>query len=88
MPFLDRFCIVLISGKIMDHKNSLQFPDDIEISPGAKNLIQAFLCDRYSTVSQTFGGLVEEELDPIILIPTVQYIQTSSKNLQNNNNKL
>ena len=30
----------------MDHKNSLQFPDDIEISPGAKNLIQAFLCDR------------------------------------------
>ena len=34
-------------GKIMDHKNSLQFPDDIEISPSAKNLIQAFLCDRY-----------------------------------------
>lgn len=34
----------------MDHKNSLQFPDDIEISPGAKSLIQAFLCDRYNTV--------------------------------------
>ena len=36
----------------MDHKNSLQFPVDIEISPGAKNLIQAFLCDRYAAVSK------------------------------------
>jgi hypothetical protein len=36
----------------MDHKNSLQFPDDIEISPSAKSLIQAFLCDRYSNLKQ------------------------------------
>ena len=28
------------------------------------------------------AGLVEEELEPIILIPTVQYIQTGFKNLQ------
>ncbi|CAB4002544.1 rho-associated kinase 1, partial [Paramuricea clavata] len=39
-------------SKIMDHKNSLQFPDDIEISPGAKNLIQAFLCDRTVRIGQ------------------------------------
>lgn len=34
-------------GKIMDHKNSLSFPTDIEISPEAKSLICAFLTDRY-----------------------------------------
>ena len=33
-------------GKIMGHKNSLQFPDEIEISPGAKSLICGFLIDR------------------------------------------
>jgi hypothetical protein len=44
--------LVYILGKIMDHKNSLQFPDDIEISPSAKSLIQAFLCDRYSNLKQ------------------------------------
>ena len=31
----------------MDHKNSLQFPDDIEISKDAKHLICSFLTDRY-----------------------------------------
>lgn len=30
----------------MDHKNSLQFPDDIEISKEAKHLIRSFLTDR------------------------------------------
>ena len=30
----------------MDHKNSLQFPDDIEISKDAKHLICSFLTDR------------------------------------------
>ncbi|XP_073789548.1 rho-associated protein kinase 2-like isoform X1 [Danio rerio] len=30
-------------GKIMDHKNSLTFPDDIEMSKDAKDLICAFL---------------------------------------------
>ena len=34
------------TGKIMDHKNSLQFPDDIEISKDAKHLICSFLTDR------------------------------------------
>ncbi|XP_026134067.1 rho-associated protein kinase 2-like isoform X2 [Carassius auratus] len=33
-------------SKIMDHKNSLNFPDDIEISQEAKNIICAFLTER------------------------------------------
>lgn len=33
-------------GKIMDHKNSLEFPQDIEMSNDAKNLICSFLTDR------------------------------------------
>lgn len=33
-------------GKIMDHKNSLSFPSDIEISENAKSLIRGFLTDR------------------------------------------
>lgn len=33
-------------GKIMDHRNSLQFPDDIEISGNGKKLIMAFLTDH------------------------------------------
>ncbi|XP_041972134.1 rho-associated protein kinase 2 isoform X2 [Aricia agestis] len=33
-------------GKIMDHRNSLQFPDDIEISKEAKSLIRGLLTDR------------------------------------------
>lgn len=33
-------------GKIMDHKNSLSFPEDVEISPAAKSLICSFLTDR------------------------------------------
>ncbi|XP_059146852.1 rho-associated protein kinase 1-like [Physella acuta] len=33
-------------GKIMDHKRSLNFPTDVEISENAKSLICAFLTDR------------------------------------------
>lgn len=33
-------------GKIMDHKNSLNFPDDVEVSSQAKHLICSFLSDR------------------------------------------
>ncbi|KAG5276673.1 hypothetical protein AALO_G00108410 [Alosa alosa] len=33
-------------GKIMDHKNHLNFPDDVEMSKDAKDLICAFLTDR------------------------------------------
>ncbi|XP_043661051.1 rho-associated protein kinase 1 isoform X2 [Drosophila teissieri] len=33
-------------GKIMDHKNSLSFPPEVEISEQAKALIRAFLTDR------------------------------------------
>lgn len=32
-------------SKIMDHKNNLIFPDDIEISNEAKSLIRSFLTD-------------------------------------------
>uniref|UniRef100_A0A8C8DTQ7 Rho-associated protein kinase 2 n=1 Tax=Oryzias sinensis TaxID=183150 RepID=A0A8C8DTQ7_9TELE len=33
-------------SKIMDHKNSLHFPEEVEISADAKNIICAFLTDR------------------------------------------
>lgn len=33
-------------SKIMNHKNSLSFPDDNDISKDAKNLICGFLTDR------------------------------------------
>ncbi|KAM6463387.1 rho-associated protein kinase 2 isoform 4-T4 [Liasis olivaceus] len=33
-------------SKIMDHKNALHFPEDVEISKHAKDLICAFLTDR------------------------------------------
>ncbi|KAM4600721.1 rho-associated protein kinase 2-like [Polymixia lowei] len=33
-------------GKIMDHKNSLRFPDDVEMSQHVKDLICAFLSER------------------------------------------
>lgn len=32
----------------MDHKNNLNFPDDVQMSNDAKDLICAFLSDRYS----------------------------------------
>lgn len=34
-------------GKIMNHKNSLIFPEDVEMSQDAKDLICAFLTDRF-----------------------------------------
>lgn len=34
-------------GKIMNHKNSLIFPEDAEMSQDAKDLICAFLTDRF-----------------------------------------
>lgn len=37
-------------SKIMDHKNSLHFPEDVEISKQAKDLICAFLTDRYVNI--------------------------------------
>ncbi|KAF4532249.1 hypothetical protein B566_EDAN004335 [Ephemera danica] len=33
-------------GRIMDHRNSLNFPPDVNISPSAKSLICGFLTDR------------------------------------------
>ena len=33
-------------GKIMDHKNALEFPEDTQISKPAESIIRAFLTDR------------------------------------------
>uniref|UniRef100_A0A3B4T5I0 Rho-associated protein kinase n=1 Tax=Seriola dumerili TaxID=41447 RepID=A0A3B4T5I0_SERDU len=40
-------------GKIMNHKNSLIFPDDVEMSTEAKALICAFLTDRTVRLGRT-----------------------------------
>ncbi|XP_065062554.1 rho-associated protein kinase 1-like [Rhopilema esculentum] len=40
-------------SKIMDHEKSLQFPDDIQISPSAKKLICAFLTNRHQRLGRT-----------------------------------
>ncbi|XP_053503069.1 rho-associated protein kinase 2 isoform X2 [Ictalurus furcatus] len=40
-------------GKIMDYKKSLNFPDDMEMSKEAKNLICAFLTDRDVRLGRT-----------------------------------
>ncbi|XP_044025873.1 rho-associated protein kinase 2-like isoform X4 [Siniperca chuatsi] len=40
-------------GKIMNHKNTLIFPDDVEMSSDAKDLICAFLTDREVRLGRT-----------------------------------
>uniref|UniRef100_A0A3P8QU93 Rho-associated protein kinase n=1 Tax=Astatotilapia calliptera TaxID=8154 RepID=A0A3P8QU93_ASTCA len=40
-------------GKIMNHQNSLVFPDDVEMSQNAKDLICAFLTDRKVRLGRT-----------------------------------
>ncbi|XP_053192423.1 rho-associated protein kinase 2-like isoform X2 [Scomber japonicus] len=40
-------------GKIMNHKNTLIFPDDVEMSQDAKDLICAFLTDRKVRLGRT-----------------------------------
>ncbi|KAK2856137.1 hypothetical protein Q5P01_004872 [Channa striata] len=40
-------------GKIMNHKNSLVFPDDVEMSQDAKDLICAFLTERKVRLGRT-----------------------------------
>ena len=55
-------------GKIMDHKNALEFPDDVQISRNAENIIRSFLTDRYVLpFSRWFDGklqyLVLDRLD-------------------------
>merc|ERR1719187_1456700 len=39
-------------GKIMDHQNALTFPEDVQMSSGAENLIRAFLTDRSSRLGR------------------------------------
>ena len=33
-------------GKIMDHKNALEFPEDVQVSKSAQAIIRSFLTDR------------------------------------------
>ncbi|CAB1424559.1 unnamed protein product [Pleuronectes platessa] len=40
-------------GKIMNHKNTLVFPDDVEMSQDARDLICAFLTDRTVRLGRT-----------------------------------
>ena len=37
-------------GKIMDHKNALEFPEDVKVSKAAESIIRAFLTDRYTAI--------------------------------------
>lgn len=49
-------------GKIMDHRNSLTFPPEIEISENAKSLIRAFLTDRHKRLGRS--GIEEIKRHP------------------------
>ncbi|XP_046918515.2 rho associated coiled-coil containing protein kinase [Dermatophagoides farinae] len=49
-------------GKIMDHKNHLHFPDDVEISVEARSLICAFLTDRLNRLGR--NGMTEVKIHP------------------------
>ncbi|XP_037919089.1 rho-associated protein kinase 1 isoform X2 [Hermetia illucens] len=49
-------------GKIMDHKNSLNFPTEIEISENAKSLIRGFLTDRIHRLGR--NGIEEIKCHP------------------------
>ncbi|XP_028460657.1 rho-associated protein kinase 2 isoform X4 [Perca flavescens] len=49
-------------GKIMNHKNTLIFPDDVEMSQDAKDLICAFLTDRKVRLGRT--GMDEIKCHP------------------------
>ncbi|KAM8847516.1 rho-associated protein kinase 2-like isoform 3-T3 [Synchiropus picturatus] len=49
-------------GKIMNHKNTLVFPDDVEMSRNAKDLICAFLTDREVRLGRT--GIEEIKRHP------------------------
>ncbi|XP_062506755.1 rho-associated protein kinase 2-like isoform X2 [Corticium candelabrum] len=44
--FLYEILVVLVYGKIMDHKNSLQFPDDAGLKKTAINFISALIKER------------------------------------------
>ena len=46
-------------GKIMDHKNSLKFPEDMDLSSEAKLLISQFLSDRSVRLGQNGVGEIK-----------------------------
>ncbi|KAF2362380.1 Rho binding domain [Trinorchestia longiramus] len=55
-------------GKIMDHKNSLNFPEDVEISNEAKSLISGFLTDRMTRLGK--NGVDEIKRHPFFVNDT------------------
>lgn len=55
-------------GKIMDHKNSLSFPAEVEISENAKSLIRAFLTDRTQRLGR--NGIDEIKAHPFFINDT------------------
>lgn len=74
MPFYADSLVGTYS-KIMDHRNSLSFPQDVEISKAAKNLICGFLCDR----SQRLG---KNGIDEIKSHPFFKNDQWNFENLR------
>ncbi|GIX66903.1 rho-associated protein kinase 1 [Caerostris darwini] len=52
-------------GKIIDHKNSLTFPEDVEISKEAKHLICSFLTDRHERLGK--NGVEEIKTHPFFI---------------------
>ncbi|TRY62146.1 hypothetical protein TCAL_11305 [Tigriopus californicus] len=49
-------------GKIMDHKNALEFPGDVEVSSSAEGIMRGFLTDRRSRLG--FKGAEEVKKHP------------------------
>ncbi|UYV64779.1 ROCK2 [Cordylochernes scorpioides] len=72
-------------GNIMDYKSSLQFPDDIEFSQEAKDLICSFLKDRTERLGR--NGVEEIKRHPFFKNDqwTFDNIQESSERETNNN---
>uniref|UniRef100_A0A8C7UEL2 Rho-associated protein kinase 2 n=1 Tax=Oncorhynchus mykiss TaxID=8022 RepID=A0A8C7UEL2_ONCMY len=73
-------------SKIMDHKNSLNFPDDVEISKDAKNLICAFLTDREVRLGR--NGVEEIKRHPFFKNDQWNFdsIRNSRNDMNNTNN--
>lgn len=55
-------------GKILDHKNSLQFPSDVKVSANAEALIRAFLTDHNTRLGK--NGVAEIKAHPFFVNDT------------------
>ena len=54
-PFADD-SLVAVYGKIMNHRNSLQFPDDVELKQSARTFISALIRERYNNLEHFHNG--------------------------------